>query len=258
MLEAYSRQGADMENQANFMFFGELKSLLVRRYRTAPVVYHFRDHPAVKDPIESMGIPHTEVDVILVNGRSVGFDYQINHGDSIAVYPPFSAVPVSPLVRLSPPLPAPATFILDVHLGKLARRMRLLGFDTLYRNDFADADLIQTALEQRRILLTRDLGILKHRCLVFGTLVRSDFVDEQIQQILIRYRLLGQIRPWQRCMLCNGRLEPVATSEILHRLEPKTRCYYQEFKRCTDCDQLYWQGSHHKKIEKWLESTLSP
>lgn len=246
-----------MGNQANFMFFVDLKSMLVRRYRTAPVVYYFRDHPAVKDPVESMGIPHTEVDVILVNGRSVGFDYQINHGDSIAVYPPFSAVPVSPLVRLSPPLTAPVTFILDVHLGKLARRMRLLGFDTLYRNDFSDIELIQTALEQRRILLTRDLGILKHRCLVFGTLVRSDCVDKQIQQILTRYRLHGQIRPWQRCMLCNGRLEPVAKSEILHRLEPKTRRYYQEFHRCTDCDRLYWQGSHYEKIEKWLESTLS-
>ena len=246
-----------MENLANFMFFGGLEGLLVRRYRPAPVAYRFRDHPGVKDPIETMGIPHTEVDVVLANGRSVGFDYQLAHGDTIAVYPPDSAIPAVPLVRLSPILTAPARFVLDVHLGSLARRMRLLGFDTLYRNDFADAELLRLSLEQGRILLTRDLGILKHRRLVFGALVRSDYVNEQVQQILTRYRLFDQIRPWLRCMACNGLVEPVAKGEILHRLEPLTRRYYDEFRRCTACRRLYWRGSHHEKIEKWLASMLA-
>ena len=193
----------------------------------SPVVYRFCDHPGVKDPIETMGIPHTEVDVILANGRSVGFDYQINHEDTMAVYPPGSDIPLAPLVRLSPILTAAATFVLDVHLGSLARRMRLLGFDALYRNDFTDAELLSLALDQVRILLTRDLGILKHRRLVFGALIRSNCVEEQVRQVLARCCLFGEIRPWRRCMVCNGLIEPVAKNEILHRLEPKTRCYYE-------------------------------
>lgn len=245
-----------MENVANFNFFGGLEKLLVRRYRVTPVTYRFRDHPGVKDPIETMGVPHTEVDVILANGRSVGFDYQVNHGDLIAVYPPFSAVPIAPLVRLCPPLSAPVSFVLDAHLGKLARRMRLLGFDTLYRNDFADAELIQLALEQGRVLLTRDLGILKHRCLVSGALIRSDCVDEQVHQVLTRYRLFGQIQPWFRCLLCNGLMEPVLKEVILACLEPKTRRYYDKFHRCTGCKRVYWEGSHYEKLEKWLASML--
>ncbi|MBE0574630.1 MAG: twitching motility protein PilT [Desulfuromonadales bacterium] len=245
-----------MENVASFNFFDGLESLLVHKYRAAPVVYRFRDHPGVKDPIETMGIPHTEVDVILANGRSVGFDYQLSHGDTIAVYPPFSTMPAVPLVRLSQAITSPATFVLDVHLGKLARRLRLLGFDTLYRNDFTDAELLRLAVEQERILLTRDLGILKHRHLMHGTLVRSDVVDEQVRQVLDRYHLHGQIRPWLRCMICNGLIETVTKGEVLHCLEPKTRRYYEEFQRCTGCGQIYWKGSHHKKIKKWLASML--
>ena len=246
-----------MQNVAKFLFLGGLESLLAPKYRTTPVVYSFRNNPGVKDPIEMMGIPHTEIDVILANGRSVGFDYQVAHGDTIAVYPLFFPVPTTPLVRLSPDIALPAAFVLDVHLGKLARRMRLLGFDTLYRNDFTDAGIIQLALEQGRVLLTRDLGILKHRCLSLGALVRSDCVDEQVQQVLTRYRLHGQIRPWLRCMLCNGLIERIAKDKILHLLEPKTRCYYEEFHRCTDCGRLYWQGSHYAKLEKWLASMFS-
>ena len=245
-----------MENLANFNFFDGLESLLVHKYRAAPVVYRFRDHPGVKDPIESMGIPHTEVDIILANGRSVGFDYQLSHGDTIAVYPPFATVPAVPLVRLSQAITPPGTFVLDVHLGKLARRLRLLGFDTLYRNDFTDTELLRLAIEQERILLTRDLGILKHRHLAQGTLVRSDYVDEQVRQVLARYQLHSQIRPWLRCMICNGLIKTVTKAEVVHRLEPKTRRYYEEFRRCTGCRQLYWKGSHHEKIEKWLASML--
>jgi hypothetical protein len=246
-----------MENMASFNFFNGLESLLVHKYRSAPVVYRFRDHPGVKDPIETMGIPHTEVDVILANGRSVGFDYQLSHGDTIAVYPPFSTAPTVPLVRLSQAITSPATFVLDVHLGKLARRLRLLGFDTLYRNDFTDTEILRLAVEQERILLTRDLGILKHRRLAHGALVRSDYVDEQVRQVLARYHLHGQIRPWLRCMICNGLIETVTKGEVLQRLEPKTRRYYEEFQRCTGCGQLYWKGSHHEKIEKWLENMLT-
>jgi uncharacterized protein with PIN domain len=242
---------------ATFRYFGSLQNLLKRKYREGPIVYPFREHPGAKDAVEVMGIPHTEVNAILANGRSVGFNYQLQNLDSIDVYPLFISLPAKPLIRLSPPPPDPATFVLDVHLGKLARRLRLLGFDCLYQNDFADAEIMQLSLEQRRIILTCDRGILKHRQVLNGYLVRSDQIDNQIHEILARFLLRDRIRPWLRCMSCNGLLEKVEKAVIEHRLEPKTRLYYEDFHHCIDCDRLYWQGSHFEKINRWL-ATLSP
>lgn len=242
-----------MEHAARFSFHGDLEELLVSRYRVRPIAYRFRDSPGVKDPIEAMGVPHTEVDVILANGLSVGFDYRLRDGDDVDVYPVRAAPPVRPLVPLSPPPPQPAIFALDVHLGKLARRLRLLGFDCFYRNDCGDDELISLALEQGRILLTRDLGILRQRRVVHGHLVRSGAVDAQVAAVLERYRLRDAIRPWLRCMVCNGLTRPVAKEDVLHRLEPKTRRYYDTFQRCEDCGQIYWQGPHHVRIKAWLD-----
>ncbi len=242
---------------AAFRYFGNLQNLLKSKYREGPIIYPFREHPGVKDAIEAMGTPHTEVNAILANGNSVGFSYQLQNLDSIDVYPLFLSVPAKQLIRLSPPPPDPATFVLDVHLGKLARRLRLLGFDCLYQNDFADAEIMQLSLEQGRIILTCDRGILKHRQVLFGYLVRSDQVDVQVREVLARYLLFDRIRPWLRCISCNGLLERVEKAAIEHRLEPKTRLYYEDFHHCIDCDRLYWKGSHFEKINRWLE-TLSP
>ena len=241
-----------MDFAARFIFDEQLEGLLVRRYRVRPVIYRFRDHPGIKDPIEAMGVPHTEVDVILVNGRPVGFDYRLQDGDTVAVYPVHADLSLPVCRRLSPPVPQPATFALDVHLGKLARRLRLLGFDCFYRNACDDDELIVLALAQERILLTRDLGILRQRRVVHGYLVRADRVDLQVSAVLTRYGLWDAIRPWRRCTLCNGLMEQVAKAEILPRLEPKTRRYYEEFHRCVACGRLYWQGSHHARIKAWL------
>ncbi len=237
---------------ATFRYFGSLPELLKRRYREGPIVYRFREHPGVKDAIETMGIPHTEVDAILVNGHSINFNYQLQHHDSVDVYPVSAQLPEVSIILLSPIPPDPATFILDVHLGKLARRLRLLGFDCTYRTDFTDAEIMQLSLAEGRIILTCDRGILKHRQIRNGYLVRSDQVDQQVREILARYLLFDQIRAWRRCMACNGLLEGVAKAAIEDRLEPKTRLYYEDFHRCLNCDRLYWQGSHFEKLNRWL------
>ena len=243
---------------ATFRCFGGLQKLLVRRYREMPVEYRFRGHPGVKDAIEALGVPHTEVEAILANGRSVGFDHQLQPGDAIDVYPVFAPVPAQLLRPLSPQPPDPAAFILDVHLGKLARRMRLLGFDCLYDNHYGDAEIIRLASDRERIILTRDRGLLKHRQVRHGYLVRSDFVAVQVREVLARYRLSALVRLWRRCMTCNGLLEQVEKSAVEHCLEPKTRLYYHNFHRCTVCGRLYWPGSHYAGIQCWLESVLDP
>ena len=197
--------GTKLEQQrATFRYFGTLPDLLRRPYQQGPNHYLFREHPAVKDAIEAMGVPHTEVDVILANGRSVGFDYQLQHQDQIDVYPHHTPVPVHPVCSLSAAPSTPVGFVLDVHLGTLARRLRLLGFDCLYRNDYEDREILRISSDEERIILTRDLGILKHRQVIHGYLIRSDQVDMQVREVLERYQLFDQIKPWLRCLNCNG------------------------------------------------------
>lgn len=244
------------QSVARFRFYGDLEDLLVRRYRADQANYLFRDNPGIKDAIESMGIPHTEVDVILANGLSVNFSYPLKDNDTIDVYPVFSNVPVERPLKLSSSIPDPASFVLDVHLGKLARRLRLLGFDACYRNDFDDAEILAVADREKRIILTRDVGILKHRQVMHGYLVRSEYLDCQLHQVLERYALHDRIRLWMRCMVCNGLMKQVSKAEAEPFLEPKTRLYYEDFHRCSNCGRLYWQGSHYRKINQWLHNFM--
>lgn len=241
---------------ARFRYFGTLPALLRHGYREEPILYPFKGHPGVKDAIETMGIPHTEVDVLLANGHSVGFEHQLQHDDLIDVYSLDADLPIHPYRALCAVAPEPVAFVLDVHLGKLARRLRLLGFDCLYRNDFPDSEILRISLEQERIILTRDLGILKHRRVRNGYLIRSGQVEEQVREVLKRYRLFARISPWRRCLKCNGPLAEVAKSDVLHRLEPKTRLYYDNFQKCTDCDRIYWHGSHCDKLDRWIDALL--
>lgn len=241
-------------HSAVFTFFGNLPELLVRQYRCGPAVYRFRENPAIKDPIEAMGIPHTEVDMIVANDKFVDFSYRLKDQDNISVYPVFSTIASqSDSIHLAFHPNSPVKFILDVHLGKLARRLRLLGFDCLYRNDLDDAEILRISRDTARVILTRDLGILKHREVKYGYLVRHDLVDDQLRDVILRFGLHGAVRPFLRCLKCNGLMEAVDKAEIADQLEPKTRLYYDEFHRCRGCASLYWRGSHYDKISRWLK-----
>jgi uncharacterized protein with PIN domain len=245
-----------MTRQAEFRFFGRLLNLLAAAGGKAPISYRFRGNPAIKDSIEALGLPHTEVDLILVDGQAVDFDYRLQADDRVEVYP-FGAVTEWPADhRLSPPLPENPAFILDVHLGKLTRRLRMLGFDCRYRNDYTDLRIIELALTEGLIILTRDRGLLKHARVRQGYLVGSGEADEQVLEVLNRFRLSRKIKPLYRCPCCNGLLQPVAKAEIIKRLLPKTAQYYQTFLQCQSCQQLYWQGSHYTKIERWIRGLI--
>mgnify|MGYP001827935049 FL=1 len=241
---------------ARFHFHAGLAELLVRRYRADAPSYRFRDQPGIKDAIEAMGIPHTEVDVILANGLSVNFSYPLQDNDTIDVYPVFADIPITRPLRLSPRPPHPAAFVIDIHLGRLARRLRLLGFDACYSNAFADAEIMAVAEREDRIILTRDTGILKHRKVRHGYLVRCDHLDGQLRETLKRYDLSGRIQLWSRCMLCNGLMEKVSKAKVEPFLETKTRLYYEDFQRCSSCGQVYWKGSHYHGINRWLDDFM--
>lgn len=250
-------QDGTRDHAATFRFHGDLDHLLVRKYRSPHITYHFLANPGIKDAVEAMGVPHTEVDVIVVNGHSVSFSYPLQHQDVVDVYPVQADVPLMRPLHLSPLPPEPIRFVLDVHLGTLARRLRLFGFDACYRNEFPDAEILRIALRDHRIILTRDSGLLKHRRVQHGYLVRSDQMVRQLLEVLQRYDLFRQVRLWSRCLKCNGLLDAVEKAVVLPELEPRTRLYYDVFHRCRSCGRIYWQGSHFENIDAWLRDFMT-
>ncbi|HEV2124370.1 MAG TPA: Mut7-C RNAse domain-containing protein, partial [Chloroflexota bacterium] len=202
-------------------------------------------------------VPHTEVDLLLVNGESMDFAYQVQQGDRISVYPPFRTLDVSSVSHVRPPALDEMRFVLDAHLGTLASHLRMLGFDTLYRNDYDDSTLATISAGERRILLTRDRGLLKRRQVEYGYHVWATDPDQQVVEVLRRYRLFDAVAPFRRCMRCNALLERVEKAAVEHLLEPKTRLYYDEFARCAACDRVYWKGSHFEKMQRLVARWLA-
>lgn len=234
-------------------FYEELNDFLPPDRRKVAFVHRLDRRTSVKDLIESFGVPHTEVEVILVNGKSVDFSYIVRPGDRISVYPMFESFDVGPLIRLRErPLRDPR-FIADSNLGQLARYLRLLGFDVLYRNDYSDREVAQIASTERRVVLTRDRALLRHKIITHGYFVRADKPRDQVKEVLARLQLENQVRPFTRCLRCSGELEDVAKEAVLEQLEPKTRLYYDRFRRCTKCGQVYWKGSHFRRMKRLCE-----
>jgi len=207
---------------------------------------------SVKDLIESCGVPHTEVELIVVNGVSVSFSHLAAPGDRVAVYPVFESFDVSPELRARPaPLRDPR-FVLDVHLGKLAAYLRMLGFDSYYRNCLDDAELAGISAAEHRILLTRDRGLLKRSAVTHGYWLRETDSRGQLAETIARFDLARGIRPFTRCMACNGELRPVAKEEVRNLMPPRAAEVHDDFRQCPDCLRVYWQGSHYRRMQQWI------
>jgi uncharacterized protein with PIN domain len=235
--------------QVWFRFYAELSDFLPPVKRQIAFAHYFEGRVSIKHLIEALGVPHPEVDLILVNGQSVDFSYLVQDGDRVSVFPVFESIDITPLVRVRPqPLREPR-FVLDTHLGRLAAYLRMLGFDTIYRNDCADEELAQISSQEGRILLTRDRGLLKRGAVTHGYCVRETASRRQLVEVLRRFDLFSAVTPFTRCIRCNGSLEPVSKEAISHRLRPKTRQYYDEFRICSGCDQVYWKGSHYERMQ---------
>lgn len=235
-------------------FYEELNDFLAPAVRKTTLMHDFDRRTSVKDMIESFGVPHTEVDIILVNGRSVDFSHIVQDGDRISVYPVFESLDITPLVRLRPaPLRTPA-FVLDANLGRLARYLRLLGFDCLYRNDYDDETVANIAAREPRTVLTRDRALLQRKLITRGYFVRAVRPRLQVSEVLARFDLYRQVSPFSRCTRCNGLLQAVDKQAVTDRLEPKTRKYYDSFLQCSACGQVYWQGSHHERAQSLIDA----
>jgi hypothetical protein len=244
------------EPVSEFRFYEELNDLLPPHRRKRSFTHRVSGTPTVKDVIESLGVPHTEIDVILVDGESVGFDRRLEGGERVAVYPVFERFDVSGLTRLRPaPLREPR-FIADVHLGKLARYMRLLGLDTAYERALDDGAIAEKARAERRILLTRGRGLLKRSIVTHGYAVRSHDPEAQLREVVAAFDLRKRIAPFTRCLKCNGAIRRVDKSEIEHELPPHTRESYDRYLRCESCGALYWPGAHYERLRSIVTNLM--
>lgn len=241
---------------AEFRFYEELNDFLPANQHKTSFRSPFFGNPSVKDTIQSMGVPHTEIDLVLVDGQSVDFSHRLRGGERVAVYPVFERLDISPVIRLRPKPLRNTCFIVDVHLGKLARYLRMLGFDAAYNRDWDNSMLIDLSLRQERIILTRSLEILKQNRVTHGYWLRHRESRQQLQEVLLALDLFGQLQPFTRCMDCNGRIYPADRAVIKGQIDPNVFKRFREFKQCQDCRKIYWRGSHFKNMLQ-LVSELS-
>jgi uncharacterized protein with PIN domain len=238
---------------ATFRFYEELNDFLPPARRRREFDAPCARAATVKHMIEALGVPHTEVELILVNGVSSGFGRLLEDGDRVAVYPKFETFDVSPLLQVRTQPLRQTRFVADAHLGGLARLLRMAGFDTLYDNHIADREVEVISAEQQRIVLTRDRELLKRRGVTHGCYVRTLRPEQQLCEIVSRLDLAGSLRPFTLCLHCNLPLRPVPKEHVTHRLPPTVRARFDEFVTCDGCHGVFWKGSHWRRMRALLE-----
>lgn len=243
---------------AIFIFHAYLGQLLKKELRGVSTFLHRIDRRAsIKDVIESLGVPHPVIGSLTVNGREVGFDYILLDNDTVEASP--LTPPLNPFIPtiLRPEPLEKLAFIVDVNAGRLALYLRMLGFDTIYGNDFRNGRIAEIAQSMNRILLTRDAALLKRKIIMHGYLLREQQPKRQLVEIVRLYDLSSRINPLSRCIPCNGLLIPTGKESIMNRLEPLTKKHYHSFDICGECGKIYWPGSHQGKIYAFIDDILA-
>lgn len=243
---------------ATFRFYEELNDFLAPEQRKREFSCACARAATTKHMIEALGVPHTEVELVLVNGESVGFDRILEHGDRVAVFPKFEMVDVAPLLRVREHPLRVTRFIADAHLGGLAHLLRMTGFDTLYDNNYHDRQIELLAAQEKRIVLTRDRELLKRRSITHGCYVRTLKPPDQLCEIFDRLDLAHSIKPFTLCLNCNAPLRPVEKSVVLERLPSSVRERFDHFSTCDICQRVFWEGSHWQRMRMMLEECIKP
>jgi uncharacterized protein with PIN domain len=240
--------------EAKFRFYAELNDFLSLEKKQVLFAYSFKGNPAVKDTIEAIGVPHTAIDIILANGKSVKFSYLLQDGDFISVYPIFKKLDITDVIHLQKKLPDKLKFIVDVHLGKLAKYLRMLGFDVIYQNNYRTTEILNMAVTEKRIILTKSIALLKNEAAKLGCWIRAKYLVKQLIEVIHHFNLITKIKPFSRCMLCNGIIKEVAKKSIIDKLPKKTDQYFKDFGQCKLCGKIYWQGSHYHNMQIFIKN----
>jgi uncharacterized protein with PIN domain len=242
---------------AVFRFYEELNDFLAPPHRRRAFEARCARAATVKHMIEALGVPHTEVELVLVNGESVGFDRLLVNGDRVSIYPRFETFDVTPLLRVRDTPLRVTHFIADAHLGGLARLLRLTGFDTLYDNHYDDAEIVVIAAREGRIVLTRDRELLKRRELTHGCFVHAIKPEQQAVELFQRLDLARSARPFSLCLECNAPLHPIDKAEVAHRLPADVRARQARFSTCDRCQRVFWEGSHWQRMQAIVTRLLA-
>jgi uncharacterized protein with PIN domain len=242
---------------ATFRFYEELNDFLAPERRGHEFAWPCARAASTKHMIEALGVPHTEVELVLVNGESVGFDRMLRDGDRVAVYPKFESLDITPLLRVRAQPLRETRFIADAHLGGLAHLLRMTGFDTLYDNAFRDEEIEHIAAAQGRIVLTRDRDLLKRRTITHGCYVRTLRSAKQIRELFDRLDLARSARPFTLCLHCNAPLVAVEIAQVAAQLPPGVRERYERFSTCNACKRIFWEGSHWQRMRAMVDELLA-
>lgn len=241
---------------ATFRFYEELNDFLPLARRGLAFSVACAREATTKHMIEALGVPHTEVELILVNGMSVDFSHHLRNGDRVAVYPRFEAFDISPLLRVRTEPLREVRFLADANLGGLAHLLRMTGFDTRYDNGIADATLEALAVQERRIVLTRDRELLKRRHISHGCYIHALKPALQLHEIFARLDLARLARPFSLCLECNAPLHAIARDEVRERVPPGAWRTYPQFFTCDQCRRVFWQGSHWRHMRRLADEVM--
>lgn len=244
---------------ATFHFLEDLPMLLRSRWRIPPpITIPVTRSASIKDVLEAFGVPHTEIGHITCNGATVGFSHLVQDDQEFVIKPVPVPWSLNSADTLRPAFQGKLRFLVDGNVGRLARYLRMAGFDTLYDPIWTETDLLRILQDETRILLTRNLDLLKRKQIVFGRCIRSSNPVMQLREVFALFSLRSlDDRLMTRCLQCNELLQPVPKQDILTRLEPLTIRYFDEFKICPTCDKIYWHGSHADKMMALLAETGS-
>jgi uncharacterized protein with PIN domain len=241
---------------ATFRFHEELNDFLAPARRRQEFSVPCAEAATTKHMIEALGVPHTEVERILVNGESVDFGRLLQDGDRVAVYPRFETMDVTPLLRVRAQPLGETRFVADAHLGGLTRLLRMMGFDTLYDNHFHDDAIVAISARDGRIVLTRDRELLKRSAVTHGCYVHALKPEAQLREIVERLDLARSARPFTLCLHCNAPLRAVDKASVLDRLPPRVQMHVDHFSTCDGCGRVYWEGSHWRNMQRMLDDVL--
>ena len=243
---------------ATFRFYQELNDFLAPAMRGRDCTCPCARAATVKHMIEALGVPHTEVELILVNGESTGFGHLLADGDRVSVYPKFEALDITPLLRVREAPLRVTRFVADAHLGGLAHLLRMTGYDTLYDNHYEDSEIERIAAREGRVVLTRDRELLKRGGITHGCYVRALKPQRQLFEIFDRLDLHRQARPFTLCLDCNAPLRAIGKDAVLARLPPAVRERHERFSTCDVCERVFWEGSHWRRMRALVDAVTGP
>jgi len=242
--------------KTTFRFYEELNDFLPKQRRKADFEASFEGKRSIKDMIEALGVPHTEIDLILVNGKSVDFGYSVQDGDRVSVYPVFESLNIENVQHLRQ-IPLRRTrFVADINLGDIVKYMRALGFDVHFDPLLSNKEIIRISKKHDRIILTKSKQLLKFKEVTHGIFIRPGTYEQQISRIIDYLDIRHRITPFSRCLRCNGLLKSIPKESIVERIPPRTKEFCNEYVHCESCDKIYWKGTHYMKMQKVLDRIL--